>query len=165
MVQCISASCSTSSTRWVHRSPEGYINNIHRASLTPASHFISLSGSEEKVQVCVCVCVCVCVYFFISVARRLTWFPRLFQPHIQYMNAHTHTIMNTYTREGDGGNDIKGRQRHVLSFNWRVQEANFLFKTDNMDGWMLIFETDVWTSMHQPIITLEICWNSLSWST
>lgn len=52
-VQWYNALVHTSSTRWVHRSPEGYINNTHEASMTPASHFISLSRSGEKVHACV----------------------------------------------------------------------------------------------------------------
>lgn len=133
MVQCISASCNTSSTRWVHRSPEGYINNSTEEVWR--LHRILLVWEAER-RYNMCVCVCVHCEFFISVARRLTWFPRLFQPHIQYTDIHTHTILNTRTlKKGDGGNDIKaGKDMVWASTDEFSEQTSFSRRMTWMDA-------------------------------
>lgn len=117
-------------TRWVHRSPEGYINNIHKATMTPESHFITLSQSGEKVHAYVCVHV-LCE-FFISVARRLNLIPRGF---FNSARTWTHDPEHRCTREEDGSNNIMVGERHVPG-SWK-----------RWHGWTLIDETAVWTSI------------------
>ena len=98
VIQCISA--TPRGTRWVHMSPEGYINKRTQASLTPASLFISL-----KVHVCVCVCACVCtLWIFHLCGEEVNLIPEAFFNH-------TYSTMNIHTSQTtgrDGGKDIKG---------------------------------------------------------
>lgn len=128
MVQCISADCNTSSTRWTHGSPEGYINNVPRTSLTPASHFIGLIWSGEKLHPYVRVCVRMYSEFFISAARRLTWFPRPFQPAREVC---ARTMKNTCITADKETEETAVRHSETRSggSNWFIQEANILFET------------------------------------
>ena len=88
VIQCISA--TPRGTRWVHMSPEGYINKHTRASLTPALLFISL-----KVRVCVCVCA---LWIFHLCGEEVNLIPEaFFKPHMQY---HEHAHIQARLQEG-----------------------------------------------------------------
>jgi len=94
-VQRISASCDTSNTMRVRRSPEGYINNV--------AQVWRLHCIWVEVERSLCVHVCVCAYeFFIPEAWKLTWIPRLFLTTQSSTHKHAGSILNTQMTLDEG---------------------------------------------------------------
>lgn len=139
MVQCISADCNTSSTRWIHGSPEGYINNVPRTSLTPASHFISLIWSGGKLHPYVRVCVHVLWIFYLC-SKEVNLIPEAFSTARKVC---ARTMKNTCITADKETEETAVRHSKTRSggSNWFIQEANILFET-----WM---DDQSWDSCEQ----------------
>lgn len=135
MVQCI----NTSSTRWTHRSPEGYINNVPRTSLTPASHFIGLIWSGEKLHPYVRVCVHVLWIFYLC-SKEVNLIPEAFSTARKVC---ARTMKNTCIAADKETEETAVRHSKTRSggSNWFIQEVNILFET-----WM---DDQSWDSCEQ----------------